>query len=214
MKTVVFLLASGVSTSLFAATLTFDDHTKNVSDTYGFSAKGAGFVDNALVFFTKVDGRSFEIAPVTKAGGVKVPYNTNVSLQNADSDTVPQYEPYPSGSIGWSMDNLDVNNPTYRFDIFAGGKYYYKPEMPYEMVVEINGKVIGRKRTNINSNWDPLTLKGVHFNNNSKLKVTLKPIDSADLTEHKESQKLQYGEVIEQDTIAPQPQETQNNSDL
>ena len=215
MKTVAFLLASSISTSLFAATLSFDDQTKNVPNTYGFSAKGAGFVDNVLAFFTKVDGKSFEIAPVTKAGGVKVPYNTTVSLQNADSDTVPQYEPYPSGSIGWAMDNLDVNNPTYRFDIFAGGKYYYKPEMPYEMVVEINGKKIGRKETNINSSWDPLTLKGVSFNNSSTLKVTFKPIESqAELDEHHKNQRLKYGEVNEQDTLSPKTEQEQKNTEF
>ncbi|MCW7551098.1 hypothetical protein NX722_00175 [Endozoicomonas gorgoniicola] len=203
MKTASFLLASGISTSLFAASLSFDDQTRAIPGTFGFSAKGAGFVNNALVFFTKVEGQIFQILPVKKAGGVMVPYNTNVQLQNANSDTVPTYQPYPGGSIGWSKDNLDNYNPTYRFDIFAGGMYYYMPEMSYEMVVEIDGRVIGSKKTNINSNWDPLTLKGVSFGNNSELKVTLKPISLGELPEHNDSQELQYDEAIEQDTVSP-----------
>ncbi|AMO57762.1 hypothetical protein EZMO1_3813 [Endozoicomonas montiporae CL-33] len=208
MKTIAFLLASGLSTPLFAASLTFDDQTKDVPDTFGFSGRGAGFVGNPLQFFNKVDGKTFRIVPLTKEG-VKIPYNTTVQLQDANNDQDPTYEPYPTGSIGWAADNEDVEHPTYRFDIFAGGKFYFRPEMLYEMIVEINGKEIGRKKTDINSNWDPLTLHKVPFDNNSVLKVTLKPIASDDIImRHHEDQKIKYGEIIEQDTVLPEQQDT------
>ena len=187
LATAMFVCGAFTSTTLLAASLTFDDQT--VETGYGFSAKGPGFTSGALTYFTKVDDKIFQIMSIVKSG-VRIPINTQVSLQNAENDNLGTPAAFPPGLFGWSSDSKDGEPPTYTFTLSAGGKLYFEKEKPYDLIVKIDGKEIGSARTNIHSNWDPVLLNKIAFSESSEITVIFKPLDDDELINH--------GELVEE----------------
>ena len=178
MRTIAYLLAAGfvLPSVVLSAELSFDDKTVGVGKSFGFSAKGAGFVGEPLRFFQKVAEKSFEIKLVDK-GSAHIPINTTVQLQNANDDNHPTDMAYPAGSVSWYVDNESVDYPTYTFQVSAGGKLIdFDKEEPYQIELLIDGKSHGVTKTDPSTYWNPSEYEHVPFHKSSRIQVIFSPL--------------------------------------
>ncbi|WP_422135874.1 hypothetical protein [Endozoicomonas sp. ALD040] len=163
-----------------AADVVFRDETVGLG--YGFSAKADGFAYSGLTHFRKVNGLSVKLDFVEKSG-VYIPVNTNIGFQNVNDDAHPTDARYPQGSVGWSIDSSDVYKPTYTFSVFAGGRFYYPDEQPYQVTLSVDGKEYGPVKTDSQSNWSPTYFHNVPFAESSRLTIVLSPLPLIQLSE-------------------------------
>ncbi|WP_422472949.1 hypothetical protein [Endozoicomonas sp. ALB032] len=163
-----------------AADVVFRDETVGLG--YGFSAKADGFAYSGLTHFRKVNGLSVKLDFVEKSG-VYIPVNTNIGFQNVNDDAHPTDARYPQGSVGWSLDSSDVYKPTYTFSVFAGGRFYYPDEQPYQVTLSVDGKEYGPVKTDSQSNWSPTYFHNVPFAESSRLTIVLSPLPLIQLSE-------------------------------
>ncbi|WP_448218724.1 hypothetical protein [Endozoicomonas sp. 2B-B] len=173
----VSILLSGFAS---AADVVFRDETVGLG--YGFSAKADGFAYSGLTHFRKVNGLSVKLDFVEKSG-VYIPVNTNIGFQNVNDDAHPTDARYPQGSVGWSLDSSDVYKPTYTFSVFAGGRFYYPDEQPYQVTLSVDGKEYGPVKTDSQSNWSPTYFHNVPFAESSRLTIVLSPLPLIQLSE-------------------------------
>ena len=166
----LFLSGLMVPAALQAATIHFNDET---TGGYGFSAKAGGFKNNALGNFVKVGHKSFELDSVTK-NGHDIPKTTTIALQNADHDRVPTNQAYPAGTFGWSYDGGGLENPTYTFTLFAGGKFWFEGEQCYVLSFSVDNGKSYSVATNPHTDKNPKLVNRVLFRDSSTVVITLR----------------------------------------